>query len=155
MVGKEPEARASQQKELTLCILFKRKRRKQLRSWRAAQHNRKLALERACYLGERTGEKRPSLEREGSPQKPLRGCKRLQLRAEPEGRELTALPGSHLRGRAPALSARFHLPRGGAPMSQKGLQPWVPHPACTHSLSLKTQFITGNYFLPWEKHGEF
>lgn len=32
VVGKEPEARASQQKELTLCILFKRKRRKQLRS---------------------------------------------------------------------------------------------------------------------------
>lgn len=69
-----------------------------------AQHRRKLALERACYLGERTVEKRPSLEREGPPKTPER-LERLQLRAGPEGRELTALPGGRLRGRAPALSA--------------------------------------------------
>lgn len=69
MVGKEPEARASQQKELTLCILLKRKRRKQLRSWRAAQHNRKLALERACFWGKGQWKRDSALREKPPPQK--------------------------------------------------------------------------------------
>lgn len=83
--GKEPEARAPQQKELTLYNLFKRERRKQPRRWEMALCNRKSALERTVEKARRLW-LRGSLERESirNPREAASDC--LLPRAEPPER---------------------------------------------------------------------